>query len=324
MLNVFITVDTEIWPRLPDWKGTGFSSEMDRDIYGITPEGEFGICFQMDLLDQYGLKAVFFVESLFASAVGLNPLREIVQAIQNGGHEVQLHIHTEWLGKLTDNLLPGRTGKNMKDFSMEEQERLIARGIENLKACGVKTVSAFRAGNYGANFDTLRALFKNGILYDTSYNVCYLDLTCGMRTAQPLLQPMFIEGVYEFPVSFFQDWPGHRRHIQLCACSWRELQNSLLWAWRSGWHSVILVSHSFEMIKRPAHPAKQASVQSIVVRRFRQLCRFLGSNRDKFRTRLFSELDPKDIPLGLPAPVFQSGMHHTAWRFLEQAAGRIL
>jgi hypothetical protein len=54
---------------------------------------------------------------------------------------------------------------------------------------------AFRAGSYGANFDTLRALARNGILYDSSHNTCYLGYTCEMRTPNLLLQPKKIDGV---------------------------------------------------------------------------------------------------------------------------------
>src|SRR5438034_4611872 len=95
-LNVFLTVDTEVWPRTPDWIATGLSPEIDRFIYGVTADGQFGLKYQIDMLNEYGLKAVFLVEALFACIVGLEPLRKIVSLIQAGGHDVQLHIHTEW------------------------------------------------------------------------------------------------------------------------------------------------------------------------------------------------------------------------------------
>src|SRR6478609_6242763 len=98
MLNVFITVDTEVWPLLPDWREAGLTRDIDRDIYGNTPSGSYGISYQMDVLDRHGLKGVFFVEPLFAEVAGRDRLRAIVAEIQGRGHEVQVHIHPEWLG----------------------------------------------------------------------------------------------------------------------------------------------------------------------------------------------------------------------------------
>src|SRR5215831_11935639 len=63
-LQVFLTIDTEVWPQTPNWRETGLSQDIRRDIYGAALEGEFGLPFQMDLLDAHGLKAVFFVEAL--------------------------------------------------------------------------------------------------------------------------------------------------------------------------------------------------------------------------------------------------------------------
>lgn len=56
-LKVFLTVDAEAWPRFRDWRETGLRQDVDREIYGATPSGRFGIGYQMDLLDRYGLKA---------------------------------------------------------------------------------------------------------------------------------------------------------------------------------------------------------------------------------------------------------------------------
>src|SRR5262249_14847079 len=143
----------------------------------------------MDVLERHQLKGVFFVEALSACKVGPEPLRKLVRDIQDRGHEVQLHLHTEWLDWITEPILPGRRGQNLKDFSEEEQVVLLRRGLENLRASGASYICAFRAGNYGANVDTLRGLHALGIPFDTSYNFTYLDKTCGMRLPDVLLQP---------------------------------------------------------------------------------------------------------------------------------------
>ena len=324
MLSVFLTVDTEVWPFTPNWRDSLLSREVEQDIYGVTSDGEFGLTFQIDLLNEYGLKAVYFVESLFASAIGLEPLSKIVRVIQDRGQEVQLHLHTEWLDKLAKPILPGKIGRHLKNFSRDEQTLLIAEAARNLEACGAHKLCAFRAGNYGANFDTLHALARNGIGFDTSHNTCYLNSTCSMPTPEPLLQPKEILGVYEFPISFFCDYPGHYRHAQLCACSSGELENSMLQAWNKGWHSYVLVLHSFELVKRRGAPGKRALPDRLIIKRFRRLCRFLADNRDKFRTAVFSELSRDSIPVSLPTRPLRSYPHLTVRRIAEQLIGRVV
>jgi hypothetical protein len=237
---------------------------------------------------------------------------------------VQLHLHSEWLEWLQPSPLPGRTGQHLKEFTEDEQALLLGRGIENLRACGVDNLIAFRAGNYGANFATLRALARHGIRFDTSHNTCYLSSSCGLDTGEPLLQPTLLEGVYEYPVSYFHDWPGHRRHAQLCACSARELEAALLAAWRQGWHSFVLVSHSFELLQRGVDEGKPPRPDRIVIRRFHRLCRFLDRNRDKFRTVFFADLDTEGTPRPVANYPLRSASRHTVWRVAEQLARRVL
>jgi hypothetical protein len=316
MLKVFITVDTEILDT-----STRYLECIQSDIYGITPSGEFGLNYQIDMLNKYGLKAVFFVDSLFAYAVGIEPIRNIVKTIQDGGHEVQLHIHTEWLKKTHNTtFLKGRDGNNIKEFSEHEQQFLIAQGLDNLQSCGVENVCAFRAGNYGADLTTLCALARNGIIYDTSYNIDFLATTCDIKTENLLLQPKKIHGIYEIPISFFEDMPNHYRPVQLCACSSREIENALLDAWKLGWFSFVVVLHTFELVKMKGSSQKTRNLTKpnpIVIRRFEKLCSFLAENRDKFITTKFSDLDPGNIP-DVSTLIIKSNLFLTAHRIIEQ------
>ena len=323
MLNVFITVDTESWPSGTNVKGEDFLQAMHQDIYGITSVGEFGIRYQIELLNRYGLKACFLLESLSADLFGRAHLSEIVKVIQEGGHEVQLHIHTEWLERIPDSMLPGRTGQHIRNFTEDEQTQIISRGLENLRGSGAKNVCAFRAGNFGANFDTLRALARNGITYDTSHNTCFLGAACDMPTPTMFMQPKNIGGVYEFPVSFFRDRWSHFRPAHINACSTAEMEHALLSAWKQGWSSFVVVSHSFELIHRRRKGRGQPRPNYIVVKRFEKLCQFLADNRDKFTTTMFSYLDPQAIPCELPAQPIQSNLFRTAQRYSEQLLSRM-
>lgn len=323
-MNVLITVDTEVEPCESDWRATALRDDVRREVFGETARGDFGINYQMELLDRHGLKAAFFVEGLFATAVGIEPLREVVDAVQSRGHEVQLHLHAEWLAWMEPSILPGRTGYNIRDFSEDDQDVLIATALANLRAAGAQGVCAFRAGNYGADFRTLRALARNGIAYDTSYNPCYLDTDCGIRTQSLLLHPAPMEGVIEFPIGCFQDYPRHLRHAQLCACSAAELEGVLMTAWKAGWGSFVIVSHSFELLRLRKTPGRMPLPDWLVVRRFRRLCRFLERNRDKFKTCGFVDLDHRELSGGSRTTPLTSPLWRTARRSMEQACRKAI
>ena len=318
MLNVFITVDTEIRAGQADLTQTELRCIMDRDIYGKTSVGDYGLPFLLRTLNAHGLLSACFVEPIFASAVGTEALADVVGLVREAGHEVQLHTHTEWVEELPEILGPGRIGENMKDFTEDEQHRLIELGLSNLRSVGISQVRAFRAGNYGADFNTLRALARHGILFDTSYNHSYLGRSCGLLTESPVLQPERLEGVVEIPVNFFCDWPGHYRHTQLCACSFDELAHTLMLAWQRGWYSFVIVAHSFELL----NPSRTGH-DPIVVERLEKLCRFLAGHPDKFNVRGFDDLDPDDVPLPSHALPLNSSPWRTARRVGEQLSRRV-
>ncbi len=318
MLNVFLTIDTEVWQDY-----ASLANNIESAVYGVTPGGEFGLRFLLERFKFHRLKAIFFVEPLFSWIAGKEKLSEIVSAIQGFNQEAQLHIHTEWLSKMADPLLGDTYGISIKDFSKPNQILLIKKALERLEECGAENVCAFRAGNYGANFDTLRALFENGIKYDTSHNTCYLDSTCDMKTDGLLQQPAKIHGVWEFPVNFFSDRPGHYRHVQLTACSFGEIRHVLFEAWKKRWFSLVIVLHSFELLhRRKPGSGKPPGKDYILIRRFENLCRLLADNRDKFQTMGFKDIDPHKIPVAGSREVIKSGLAFTALRHIEQLARR--
>src|SRR2546427_8724630 len=224
LLNVFLTVDTEVYPITPTWRKDRLREDVARDIYGRVAEAEYGLSYQLEVLRRYDLKASFFVEPLFALSpdVGEEPLRRIIQEIQEAGQEVQMHLHPEWVPELPAEIaakLVERKSDVLNRSSAADQATLIRVGLETLRRCGARNVRAFRAGDYAADFHTLRALHDVGLEFDTSYNHCYLKSLCGLQMPRPVVQPMRMEGLWEIPISFFRDWPGHYRHTQLAACS---------------------------------------------------------------------------------------------------------
>ena len=314
MLNVYITVDTEVWWSSHDLKNK--QQDFDGCINGMTPKGDFGIQYQIDIMNRHGIKGVFFIEPLFASAIGKNYLEEIVGTVQDTGHDAQLHIHTEWLQHQKEIQFDIKDAENIRYYTPEQQEFLLGTALDQLVKAGATNVNAFRAGNYGADFNTLKALQKNNIIFDSSYNYCYLASDCGLDLGEPLLQPKEIHGVWEYPINFIEDWPGHRRHMQLNACSFKEMENALFDAWKKGWESFVIVSHSFELLNE-----ERNSPNTVVIERFERLCKFLAEHSDKFNSQTFEATTPPTNII-TDSQHTKGKLHQTVLRFGEQAMSR--
>jgi hypothetical protein len=323
MLNVLLTIDAEVWPLTNDWRQVGLRRDIDRDMHGIVEQGDYGLRYQLELLNHHSLKAVFFVEPFFAAAAGMHVLKQIVDDIRSAGQEIQLHLHSEWLAMIHNTILPNKTGSHLTDFSEDEQTTLIADGLEKLRDCGVENICAFRAGSFGANFATLKALARNGITFDSSYNPAYLHTKCKLNGCGAIFQPRQLAGVWEFPVTVFSNWAGRPRPAQITAVSFNEMRAALLQAARRKWHSFTIVSHTFEFLKRRRRHLDLPQVDPISVRRFERLCQFLAANRDTFRTVGFSDIDVRQIPGKQPERTLHSAPLHTGWRLVEQAIRRV-
>jgi hypothetical protein len=320
-LSVVITIDAEIAPHTSNWQRDCGRFAADRDLYGITEFGERGLRYQLDVIERHGAKAVIFLEALSAGVLGLDLLAEVVGLVQDRGHEVELHIHTEWLSFYKRPLLGGRYGRNMSDFSEDDQVRLIDRGLENLSRAGARPIVALRAGNAGASTATLRAARRSGIAIDSSYFAPHLDGVCQLPSDPELSQPVCLEGIIEVPITWFRDGLNRIRPAQLCACSIGELEHILNRAWSRGWRVVTLLLHSFELVRRrlPEQPQK---VMRLHDHRLLGLCRLLATNRDKFVSATFGELDPKTIVGDVVPGCLRSPLGRTLRRYCEQAAGR--
>jgi len=317
MLNVFFTVDVEIW--CGGWHDIDarFPRAFQQYVYGKTPQGEFGLRYKLKQLKDRGLLGVFFVEPLFATRFGLDPLAEIIGLIQEYGHEVQEHLHTEWVSESTEPLIALAKPKRqfLRQFSLQEQITLIGAGKRLIERAGGGVVSAFRAGSFGFNRASLTAMAANQIAYDSSYNASMFGPDSGVMPGQAIFDPIQCDGVIEYPMTVFDDGTGKLRHVQLGACSNRELEGLLLQALETGRKSFMMLSHNFELLNT-SHDRADLTM----VKRFDKLCRFLDANRDLFRTSGFQDLAP-DIVSQQP-PVLTSPLWKTGHRMCQQAMRR--
>ncbi len=320
MLNVFVTVDTEVWCNGWNDLDKKFPEYFKKYVYGPTADGDFALPGKLSILEEYNIPAVFFVEPLFSARFGLEPLKEIVGILQEKNQEIQLHMHSEWVDEVGDQLLPGITKKlsDLTHCSREQQSHLIQWGIERMAEAGVDNINAFRAGSYGANCDTLRAVADNKLTFDTSYNLSGLVGVADMAPGELLNQPRLIDTVYEYPVSVFKD-PIRKayRNVQINAFSYTELVNYLNSAFELGWDSVVVVTHNFELLS-----GDKTRADKFAIRRFRRFCQYLDNNRDRFNVTGFQGLIPQNIqpqPDIMPGKLLPAGL-----RNLEQITRQFL
>lgn len=266
MTALLITVDTELSAAFQR-QGMGLDDNMRRSVWAETGGCPTGIGWQMDLLDRHGLKAVFFLDPLPALVHGPDFLRPIIDTIVSRGHEVQMHIHTEWLEWAKASPVGGRQGRNIGDFTLGDQIALLGLARRLLEDAGAPPILAFRAGNFGANDDTLRALADIGVRWDSSVNPAYLGRECGIGVDVRQIAPIHRMGVVELPVSAIADRPGGFRPAQICAMSAAEMRAGLRHAVAEGHDAYVVVTHSFEMLSRDRLRPNRA-----IMSRFEQLC----------------------------------------------------
>jgi len=302
MLPVLITIDTEYSSgHYRHAEGRDRARNFDRAIACRSAAGDVGLFYQLDVFERSGIRAVFFVDPMPALVWGQEAVDAVVQPILARGHEVQLHCHTEWLEFAEKSPIPGRTGVNIKDFTLAEQIIVLEWCLQRIVDAGAPRPTAFRAGNYGANDDTLRALAELGLQWDSSFPAGYDGSLCDISLVQGDCRPVEHCGMTEFPASAIAARRGHR-HAQLTALSFAEIESAIIHAARSGWPGFCLVSHSFELFNRQAQKPN-----ALLRARFEKLCAWLA-NSDAAFGATFADL-PAEPHLGE-----LSLLPHNAWR----------
>jgi peptidoglycan/xylan/chitin deacetylase (PgdA/CDA1 family) len=325
MLPLFITIDTEYSSGLyARGLGVDMRRNFDSAIACRSAKGEAGIHYQMDVFDRHGLKAVFFVDPMPALVWGQEAVDIVVQPILKRGHDVQLHLHTEWLSFAKTNPVGSSTGQHLKHFSFDEQLTLLSYASERLVEAGAAFPTAFRAGNYGANEDSLSALSTLGIAYDSSFPPGIAKSDCDIDLSSDVHHPLHHGGLIELPIGAIQARKSAQRHAQITALSLAELRGAVSHSAAQNWPAFVIVSHSFEMFNRAKNLPNK-----IVMRRFEGFCAWLET-QPNVRTTTFSDVARGAVDLA-PSSSVDSNVallpHNplrTAYRIGEQLVGRVL
>ncbi len=317
--RVFITIDTEYSSGLYSGPGAADRAEnFARSIACITSEGASGITHKLELLQRYGQKAVFFVDPMPALVWGVAAIEDVVGPIIAAGQDVQLHCHTEWLAlAASSSALPTKlVGKNLFDFPFEEQCAILDYARTVLVAAGAPAPVAFRAGNYGANDDTLRALSAIGLHYDSSHCPAIRTGASRIGLSSDDRDPVGHMGVIEVPVGAISTFGGGLRHAQITALTLAEMLAAIRHARDTRHDSFTLVSHSFELINR-----RKQAVNHVVRRRFAGLLAGLA-RMERVETGTYAETPPQLRLTGgnaaLPANPLRTGIR-LAEQFISNA-----
>lgn len=300
--NVLLTIDTELtWRPGPDWMDWEAAYERSYEAAGV------GVRYQLRVLAQYALKACFFVDPMPACVFGLDPIRRMIDPILEAGQEVQLHLHPLWVGARDGQT---RSERQLARYDAQAQRDLIARARDLLVEAGAPEPIAFRAGNYSANDDTLRALAALGFRFDSSHNGHQHPWPSAIGLPRDQITPIDHHGVTEVPVTLIAE--GRRsRHLQICAVSLGEIKAAIEHAGAQALPVTNIVTHSFELANRAG-----TAPNKIHVKRFEDLCAWLSKERKRFPTAFFTDLDA--LPLDRPSVLLPSAGLRRMGRLIEQ------
>jgi hypothetical protein len=280
-MRVYFTVDTET-SMAGAWNDSSRRPlPLERSVFGRDGSRQYGIPLIMDILEEHGFRGTFFIEVLCSHILGREEVRRVFECVEQRGHDAQLHLHpVYWYYR---QFLDGgvRMEKDlMFQLPLEEQDRLFGMGVELFREFTGRTPRAYRAGCYGAAEPTLGVMRRYGIELDSSYNLAYLDRSCGFQY-RPLNGPRMLEGVHEFPVTNFRvaSVPG-TKSIEVGAVSPGEILAAMESLERAGCRDVVISLHSFSFLK--TMNGQQCRPDRVAIHRFRKLCRTLAESPSKF------------------------------------------
>jgi peptidoglycan/xylan/chitin deacetylase (PgdA/CDA1 family) len=236
-----ITIDTEVHVSNPAQDNPG------SQIYGQTADGrEVGISYMMDQLARRGFPATFFFTPYATHRWGEETLGAIARDITSRSFDLQLHTHVE------ETAWDGQIRPWMSDHPYEAQRGLIRMGIDRLTRWTGIAPTWHRAGQLGANRDTVRACAAEGLRGDSSFLYGWWQCDgIGLSRDERNL-PREVEGIVELPITTFRTLPILRnyRPLDVNLCIIEELVGITRRAVARGTPYLVLLMHSFSFVRK--------------------------------------------------------------------------
>lgn len=256
--NLLITIDTETFSNI----------SIETNIYGLVNDRKYGIELVMDRCDELGYKATFFVDVTESYVLGAEKMAAVCRLISGRGHDVQLHIHP--------NYFPGCEKGLMSDYSLTKQGEMISAGKSMIREWTGADPVAFRAGAYGADTNTIKALQDNGFKVDSSYFAFQENCRLSGELNNQYKNIVFKIGeIWEIPVTIYSLPGGKHSKIDINACSLAEI-NFALDALAGKVDTIVLFLHSFSFIKKGTPPIPDEKN----IGKFAAVLKFISSRAD--------------------------------------------
>lgn len=191
---------------------------------------------------------------------------------------MQLHVHPNWLNFREPDPGKLRYKDNMSAYSLEEQIEIIAEGKELLTKYTGKSPIAFRAGNYGADHNTILALKENEIFIDSSYNAA---IGSSQKMSNIFLNDLKkLDGVLEFPITVFKEkLPFLRERLKpldLNGVSYLEIKQLVKKAKNEFYDNITIILHSFSFINKYDFKYSICKQRDYIINSFANLCEYIS------------------------------------------------
>src|SRR6478609_2672069 len=189
--KLMITIDVEAQPARAE------RDHIDRLIWGKFGAEQSGMAELMASAERRGVRLVTYFDYAEQYLYG-DSMLEVAREIHRRGHDLQLHLHPEFLGQdfFRKHGLP--TGANLNDTSPEAANVFADFLCASQREITGETPRGFRGGGYRFSGEMLKALHERGVRADSSYNPS--------RATQPVhvgyvKQFCWEGGLFELPVS---------------------------------------------------------------------------------------------------------------------------
>lgn len=164
--KIFVTIDTEFsidGAFVDPARNSPISPQNVRCMVGDRSEG---LGFLLEIFEQTGLEATFFVETLQYAFFGHEPMGELARLIHESGHDAQLHLHPVWTyfdrPGSKDRLATEKPRDSLHGRLTSEVLSGLRRGQESFQRWGLPAPIALRTGNLMVNFAVSRAMAQAG------------------------------------------------------------------------------------------------------------------------------------------------------------------
>lgn len=196
--SAFISFDVEALPGRAD------SDHVDRLIWGKFGNSQFGIGRICNVLNQHKIKGNFLIDIASCVLYGDKVVKEIGHYLLDQGHELHVHLHSEWLIRNWNLDGPQFNGP----AGLDQLDSYLNNGFLEYAAFKYAQLFKqepilFRAGGYKFNAHTVKAAHAAGFKALSNFNFerhfDIWDVPFEHENNEPFLWP---DGIIEIPVDY--------------------------------------------------------------------------------------------------------------------------